>query len=326
AFLSATGIPAVGTYEAAGVVGRKLLDQFLGRVGLSAEEPGDVALREADVVVTIGYDLIEYAPSMWLTGATVIHVDRLPSEVDAVYRPAAELVGEIGRSIERLQEAVGEKRWTLTQDERKAKASITREHDLAFYKNKGGIHPARVVVELRSALKDDDLLISDVGAHQIWLAREFYSFQPRSLLFSMGFQTMGVSLPWAMAARLVDRKRRIVSCSGDGSFLMSAMELETAVRRKLPIVHLVWRDGTYNLVEIQQMAAYGRAHGTKFGNPDIVKLAESFGATGLRVTKPAEIASTLSRAFKVKGPVVIDVPVDYRHNMGLLGKGRLFAD
>jgi len=124
----------------------------------------------------------------------------------------------------------------------------------------------------------------------------------------------------------VSKKRKIISCSGDGSFLMTMMELETAVRRKLPFVHLVWRDGTYNLVEIQQLALHGRVSGTKFGNPDIVKLAQSFGATGMRITRPSQIAPTLARALKVRGPVIIDLPVDYRQNLGLLGKGSLFGN
>ena len=141
----------------------------------------------------------------------------------------------------------------------------------------------------------------------------------------MGFQTMGVALPWAMAARLANPKKKIISCSGDGSFLMSVMELETAVRKKLSFVHLVWRDGTYNLVETKQIYTYGRPSGTKFGNPDIPALAKSFGAVGLRITAPDAIAKTLSYALQLKGPVIIDIPVDYRYNIGLFGKGGVFG-
>ena len=141
----------------------------------------------------------------------------------------------------------------------------------------------------------------------------------------MGFQTMGVALPWAIAARLADKKRRIISCSGDGSFLMSAMELETAVRLKLPFVHVVWRDGSYNLVKIQQEKLYGRSHGVQFGNPDIVQFAKSFGADAYRITRPNQIATTLRKAIKHHGPVVLDVPMNYKHNLGLLGTGGLFG-
>lgn len=326
AFLAHTGIPAIGTFEAAGVVGRALVPQFLGRVGLSAEEFGDRALQKADVVLTIGYDIVEYAPALWATKAKIIHVDRIPAEVDDAYLPQVELVGDVANALGRLAEAIGETRWTLTAEERRLRKSLVTEQARGAAKGGAKIHPARVVAELRKALGDDDLLISDVGSHQLWIAREFFAFQPRTLLLSMGFQTMGVGLPWAMAARMAEPKRRIVSCSGDGSFLMSVMELETAVRRKLPFVHVVWRDGTYNLVEIQQRMLHGRTSGTKFQNPDIVALAESFGATGMRITRPSQIAPTLARAFKVRGPVVIDLPVDYRHNLGLLGKGSLFGN
>jgi acetolactate synthase-1/2/3 large subunit len=324
AFLKKTGIPAVGTFEAAGVVGRELVGQFLGRVGLAAEEPGDVALREADLVITIGYDVVEYAPALWPTVAKIVHIDRLSPSVDAQYAPIAELVGDIVAIVKRLQSHIKHSHWSLTKQERAARQILLGEQARGLARGGIKIHPARLVAEIRKALSDTDIVISDVGAHQIWLAREYFTYEPKTLLFSMGFQTMGVALPWAMAARLAEPKKRIVSCSGDGSFLMSAMELETAVRRKLNFVHLVWRDGSYNLVEIQQMMSYGRTSGTKFSNPDIVKYAEAFGATGLRAETPDTIASTLERAFKIKGPVIIDVPVDYSHNVGLLGKGGLF--
>ena len=325
-FLTATGIPAVCTFEASGVAGRALLGQFLGRVGLAAEEPGDRALREADLVITIGYDVVEYAPSLWPTFAKIIHIDQLSSEVDAHYAPAVELVGDIAGSLNALTNGINEKKWKLTALERAAREKFKKEQAWGMKQKNRTIHPLRLIAELRKALSDHDILVSDVGSHQIWLAREYFTYEPKTLLFSMGFQTLGVALPWAMAACLALPKRRVVSCSGDGSFLFSAMELETAVRLKLPIVHLVWRDGTYNLVEIQQQVAYGRTFGTKFGNPDIVAFAKSFGAEGLRVTKPDEIAPTLARAFKTKGPVIIDVPVDYRYNVGLLGQGGLFGN
>lgn len=325
AFMETTGIPAVGTFEAAGVVGKSLVDQFLGRVGLAIEEPGDAALHDADLVITVGYDAVEYAPSMWAGRARIIHINRLAAEVDAAYDPSSELVGDISHTLHRLQKAIGEKRWKLSARAERARQKLVAEQRQGTAMSGTHIHPARIVAELRKALGDHDLLISDVGAHQLWLAREFFTFQPRTLLFSMGFQTMGVALPWAIGARLAEPHRKIISCSGDGSFLMSAMELETAVRLKLPFVHCVWRDGTYNLVEIQQIAQYGRTSGTAFGNPDIVAFAKSFGATGLRVNHASGLASAFSRALKVRGPVIIDIPVDYRYNAGLLGKGGLFG-
>jgi len=325
-FLRDTGIPALSTYQASGVVGRALSSQFMGRVGLATDEPGDRALRDADLVLTVGYDIVEYAPKYWgRTRAPIVHVDEREADVVAGYDPEVEIVGDIAAALERLGEALQARRWTLTRAQRE----VQRVMEDVLHRSKATrgprIHPARLIAELRAALADDDLLVSDVGAHQIWLARQYFAFEPRTLLFSMGFQTMGIALPWAMAARLHDPRRKIVSCSGDGSFLMSVMELETAVRLKLPLVHLVWRDGTYNLVEIQQLEKYGRAFGTKFGNPDIVKLAESFGAVGMRVAHADQFARTLKRALAMSKPVIIDVPVDYRQNLSLLGKASMFA-
>lgn len=324
-FMEATGMPATGTFEAAGIVGKSLVDHFLGRVGLSVEEPGDVALQDADLVITVGYDVVEYAPSLWAGNATIVHVNQLPAEVDADYEPAIELIGDVAHTLHRLLEGVGHVRWRVSARTERARKKLIEEQEKGSTISGAHIHPARIVAELRKVLGDRDLLISDVGAHQIWLAREFFTFQPRTLLFSMGFQTMGVALPWAIAARLAEPRRKIISCSGDGSFLMSAMELETAVRLKLPLVHCVWRDGTYNLVEIQQLAQYGRTSGTKFGNPDIVAFAKSFGAHGMRVTNPSGLSAAFTKALKIRGPVVIDIPVDYRYNSGLLGKGALFG-
>lgn len=323
-FLKKTGMPAVCTFEAAGVVGRELVGQFLGRVGLSTEEPGDIALREADVVMAVGYDVVEYAPALWITKAKIIHIDRLPANVDADYITTTELIGDIAAIVKRLTSLLANSQWHLTTHEAAAQKILLGEQTRGLTYSGTPIHPARLIAELRRALNDTDIVISDVGSHQVWLAREYFTYEPKTLLFSMGFQAMGVALPWAIAARLAEPSRRIVSCSGDGSFLMSAMELETAVRRKLNLVHVVWRDGSYNLVEIQQQMAHGRIFGTKFGNPDIVKFAKSFGATGLRAKKPEDIAQTFAQAFQTKGPVVIDVPVDYRHNVSLLGKGSLF--
>lgn len=324
AFLARTGIPAVSTFEAAGVVGRELIQQYLGRVGLSIEEPGDIGIKDADLVLTIGYDVIEYAPPMWAKEKRVIHIDRQPSEVDVDYQPLVEVIGNIADSLKAIQDGI-RKQWTMTKREQRAREEIVAEQERGSEIGGFKIHPARLVHELRRVLDDDDLMISDVGSHQLWLAREFFTFQPRTLLFSMGFQTMGIALPWAIAARLADKKRRIVSCSGDGSFLMSATELETAVRLRLPLVHIVWRDGSYNLVAIQQQAAYGKTYGVDFGNPDIVWFARSFGAYAYRVKRPKDIAPTLRRALRHNGPVVIDVPVNYRYNLGLLGKGSLFG-
>ncbi len=180
------------------------------------------------------------------------------------------------------------------------------------------VHPLRLIHELQSLVSDDMTVICDVGSIYIWMCRYFYMFQPRRFLASNGQQTMGVALPWAIAACLVRPGEKVISMSGDGAFLMSAMELETAVRLQCHFVHLVWRDGFYDMVRIQQQAKYGRETAVALGPVDVVQYAEAFGATGLAIHSSDDIGPTLRRALETPGPVLIDVPIDYRENSGLI--------
>lgn len=166
-------------------------------------------------------------------------------------------------------------------------------------------------------VSDDITVTCDIGSHAIWMSRYFRCYRPLGLLISNGMQTLGVALPWAIAASLVNPGKKVVSVSGDGGFLFSAMELETAVRLKAPIVHLVWNDSTYDMVAFQQEMKYNRTSGVDFGNIDIVKYAESFGAKGLRVNSPDELADVLKQGLDAEGPVLIDIPVDYSDNVHL---------
>lgn len=178
-------------------------------------------------------------------------------------------------------------------------------------------HPLSVIESLQKRVDDSMTVAVDVGSHYIWMARHFRSYEPRHLLFSNGMQTMGVALPWAISAALLRPNTQIVSVSGDGGFLFSSQELETAVRLNLNIVHLVWRDGTYNMVKFQEEMKYGKSAGIHFGPVDIVKYAESFGATGLRVEKSGDLEKVLDQAFATEGPVVVDIPIDYSDNKKL---------
>jgi acetolactate synthase-1/2/3 large subunit len=180
------------------------------------------------------------------------------------------------------------------------------------------VHPTRLVHELQKVMRDDMTVCVDMGSFHIWLARHLVSFRPRQLLFTNGQQTLGVGLPWAIAASLVRPGEKVISISGDGGFLFSAMELETAVRLKCNLVHLVWIDGAYDMVRFQQMAKYGRAAGVEFGPVDVVRFAEAFGARGLKIESPDQIAPTLKAALEMQGPVLIGVPVDYRDNDRLM--------
>lgn len=322
-FLEKTQIPVIGTFEAAGAVSRSLAHLFIGRVGLKIEEPGDQALKTADVILTIGFDPIEYNPSYWHQNSIpLIHIDELPADPDTHYQPAIEVIGDIAHTLDSLIERIST-HYSFHPQAKKAQKNLYKK--IHYQKNSSGINPHDFIHQLRTVLDDSTTVISDVGSHQIWLAKHFLSYEPRTLLFSMGFQTMGVALPWAIAASLARPKTNIISLSGDGSFLMSAMELETAVRLKLPITHIVWRDGSYNLVKIQQQDKYTKEYGISFGNPDIVQFAKSFGAQSFRITKSSQITSTLKKALALKKPCILDVPIDYRKNLSLLRPTELLS-
>lgn len=313
-------LPVVSTFEAAGVVPRDLVGRFVGRVGYVRNQPGDEVLQKADVILTVGYDMVEYDPTAWHagSGSVIIHLDENPAGLDRAYQPAVELLGDIGRNLdgvaERLRLSAGEE-W---QEVSRARAALLEEQGRGATLSGKPVHPLRFMHDLRQTIGDDVTVTCDVGAHEIWMARYFFSYEPRRLLFSMGHQTMGVALPWAVGAALARPGERVVSVSGDGSFMMTCMELETAVRLKLPIVHVIWRDGTLNLIQQLQLRDYGRTFGAAFNDPDFVKLGEAFGAAAFRITEPAQIVPTLKKALAVGGPALIDMPVDYSDNAELV--------
>ena len=319
--IAKTNMPIVSTYQAAGVVPREHFDRFGGRVGLFRTQPGDRILDAADLVITVGYDPIEFEPALWNRGKkrNLIHIDVVPEDVDNDYRPEVELTGNITATLRALTERITGSTPTtsaeLLQEVARERAAFAK---LAVGLNGTPVHPARLVHELQTLLSDDMTLCLDMGSFHIWMARHLYSFRARQILMTNGQQTLGVGLPWAIAASLVRPTEKVISISGDGGFLFSAMELETAVRLKCNLVHLVWIDGFYNMVAIQEMAKYGRLSGVKLGPVDVVGFAEAFGAKGLKIERPEEISSTLKKALDMQGPVIIGIPVDYRDNHRLM--------
>jgi len=321
ALLAKTKLPVVCTYQGAGVVPRELFDLFAGRVGLFHNQPADKLLDAADVVLAVGFDPVEYDPSLWNQGRKrpIVHIDPVAADVDKDYRPQLELTGDIASTLRALATRVERK--TISADAQLL-AEICRERAQlgahAATLNGAPVHPLRLVHELQRLMSDDMTLCLDMGSFHIWLARYLYSFRARQVLISNGQQTLGVGLPWGIAACLVRPSDKVISISGDGGFLFSAAELETAVRLKCNLVHLVWIDGAYDMVRFQEEAKYGRASGIDFGPVDVVPFAESFGARGLRINTPDEIAPTLQRALAMQGPVVVGIPVDYRDNHQLM--------
>jgi acetolactate synthase-1/2/3 large subunit len=319
--LAGTKLPVVCTYQAAGVVPRELFDYFGGRVGLFHNQPADRLLDAADVVVAIGYNPVEYEPGLWNHGRRrhLVHIDAVGADIDRDYQPQVELTGDIAATLRALATSLERKPPSAAAD---LLSQIARDRaqfaERAAAMNGTPIHPMRLVYELQRLLSDDMTLCLDMGSFHIWLARHLYSFRPRQVLITNGQQTLGVGLPWAIAACLVRPGEKVISISGDGGFLFSAAELETAVRLKCNLVHLVWIDGAYDMVRFQEVAKYGRASGVEFGPIDVVTFAESFGAKGLLIRKPEETATTLKRALALEGPVVVGIPVDYRDNHRLM--------
>ncbi|MGI8907880.1 MAG: acetolactate synthase AlsS [Candidatus Sumerlaeaceae bacterium] len=319
-FLSNSPIPVVCTFEASGVVPRELLHCFVGRVGLFHNQPGDQLLDRADLILTVGYDEVEYDSALWHVDskAKLIHLDFIEADIDGTYQPDAEVIGEIASTLD----AIGRNaRPAVAESETKLVATLQRqlwaEIDEGKTITSTPIHPLRFIHDLYNNLPDDVTVACDIGSVYVWMARYFVIHQPRHLLFSNGQQTLGVALPWAIAATLARPGKKVVSISGDGGFLFSAVELETAVRLRAPLVHFIWRDGSYDLVRIQQMMKYGRESGVRFGEPDLVKFAESFGAAAFRINSPDDLVPTLRKALEMQGPVIIDVPIDYRDNLKL---------
>ncbi|HVS40388.1 MAG TPA: acetolactate synthase AlsS [Gemmataceae bacterium] len=319
--LARTKLPVLCTYQGAGVVSRELFNWFGGRIGLFHNQPADRLLDAADVVVAVGYNPVECEPGLWNQGGErqVVHIDAVPADIDRDYRPQVELTGDIAATLRAL--AAQLERKTPSADAKllsEIAGDRERFADRAAALNGVPIHPMRLVHELQRVLSDDMTLCLDMGSFHIWLARHLYSFRARQVLITNGQQTLGVGLPWAIAACLVRPGEKVMSISGDGGFLFSAAELETAVRLGCNLVHLVWIDGTYDMVRFQEVAKYGRASGVEFGPVDVVTFAESFGARGLRIETPDQIAPTLKKALAMQGPVVIGIPVDYRDNHRLM--------
>ncbi|MDT2764547.1 acetolactate synthase AlsS [Enterococcus asini] len=315
-----TGLPVVETFQGAGIISRDLEEHFFGRVGLFRNQPGDMLLKRSDLVIAVGYDPIEYEARNWNAekDARIVVIDEVPMEIDQYMQPEVELIGSIAQTIEKLSERIMD--YHLSGDVADYLATLQEKlsnGDKNFEAVAGRVHPLEVIDVLQKAVTDEMTVTVDVGSHYIWMARHFRSYEPRHLLFSNGMQTLGVALPWAISAALVRPNTQIFSVSGDGGFLFSAQELETAVRLKQNIIHLVWNDGSYNMVEFQEEMKYNRSSGVHFGPVDFVKYAEAFGAKGLRATTKAELEAAIQEGLATEGPVIIDIPIDYSDNKEL---------
>jgi acetolactate synthase-1/2/3 large subunit len=316
AFASSLGIGVTTTFMAKGVMDYR--DPLAEpAVGLRAKEASQFGLEDADVVIAIGYDLVEWSPNQWNAQRrkTIIHVDSMPAEIDWYYLPAIEVVGEIADSLDALRAALAAHHETwptpnFGSDEEEELRRFADDSDMP-------LKPQRVIGAIRDALGDDDILISDVGAHKLWLSRLYPTAQPNTCIIANGFAAMGIALPGAIAAKLVFPERKVIAVSGDGGFLMNCQELETARRMKTAFPTVIWKDGRYGVIELNQTRRFGRPFGIEFGNPDFVQFAQSFGLPGFRVDAADDLLPVLRRALDLDLPSLIEVPVDYRENLHL---------
>jgi acetolactate synthase-1/2/3 large subunit len=299
-------------------------------VGLQARDHVLSGFDRADLVVCVGYDLVEYAPSSWNPDGRkrVVHIDTQPAEVDRGYRPEVELVGDIDGTLRRLLAAVqprgiGGRDATARHESKEilvhADLRVQLLQELAAHEAADAwpVTPQRAIADLRRVLGPHDIVVSDVGAHKVWVARLYQTYEPNTVIISNGFAAMGIAIPGAIAAALVHPERKVVALCGDGGFLMNSQELETATRVGADITVVVWRDDGYGLIDWKQRNEFGRPFGVEFGNPDFVAYAQSFGIPAFRPATTADLASTLAQAVAVPGPSLVEVPIDYAENLRL---------
>jgi acetolactate synthase I/II/III large subunit len=324
--LAVTDLPVVETFQAAGVVSRELEDHFVGRVGLFRNQPGDILISHADVLVTVGFDPVEYDPRLWNSdpARTLIHIDEVPADIDNRYQPTLELRGDLTATLSAMIPLLSGLRLNDTMNSDIAEQRGALRNIDADARNRPqtdvGVNPAALVLKIRELIDDDTTVACDIGSHYIYMARHFRVYQPRRLLFSDGQQTLGVALPWAMAAAMVRPGTQVVSVSGDGGFLFSAQELETATRLGLSFTHVIMRDNAYDMVAFQEQLKYGRTSGVQLGDYDITHYAAAFGAKGIRVSSITEFDAALKQSLNEPGITVIDVLVDYSRNTELFAE------
>ena len=309
-FVRATGIPVAETFMGKGLLPPDS-SHALGSVGLQAGDYDMAGFGEADLVLAIGYDLVEQSPETWnpKRDKRVICIDSEPAETDAYFMPEVELVGDIYHVLARLGE---ECRHVPHQGgSAKLREVVLGRFEQAKDDDSFPMQPPRALWEIRQALARDDILISDVGLHKLWIGRMFPAYEPNTVLIANGLAGMGFAVPAAIAAKLVHPARRVVTVNGDGGFLMNCQELETAVRLGTPFVNVIWENRQYGSIVWKQEKRFGTHFGTDFTNPDFVKLAEGFGMPGWRCEAPEDFGAHLQHALTLDVPSVIVLPIDY---------------
>ena len=314
-FAETLKIPVINTMMAKGVIP---FDNpySLWTVGIPMEDYQTKVLERASLVIAIGYDIIEYAPAKWhLSQADIIHIDTMPADINKNYEPAVEVVGDITDSLSRiLEKAARLQKPTYALDIRRR---MVEEHESYASDQSFPVKPQKALIDCRRVMGEDDIIISDVGANKVWIARHYNCYKPNTCIISNGFATMGIAVPGAIAAKLVHPNKKVLAITGDAGFMMNCQEFETAYRLGTNFVTLIFNDCSYGLIKWKQDMQFGHHAYVDFTNPDFVKFAESVGAIGYRIEKTEDLLPTLEEAFTQDQPVIIDCPVDYGENMKL---------
>jgi len=306
-------IPVINTMMAKGIIPYDN-PYSLWTIGIPQRDYANVVIDEADLVIAIGYDIVEFAPVKWNAEGKhkILHIDVRPSHINKLYQPDGEVIGDISYALNQIS-----MRCTRTLEPlhaMKIKKIMKEEHDSYENDISFPMKPQKILHDIRKVMGKEDILLSDVGAHKMWIARHYNCFMPNTCIISNGFATMGIAVPGAIAAKLVNPNQRVLAVTGDGGFMMNCQEFETALRIGTPFVTLIFNDGSYGLIKWKQHDAYGESYFVDFDNPDFVKFAESMHAKGYRISKAEELLPTLEKAFQQTVPVIIDCPVDYAEN------------
>ncbi|QDI89227.1 acetolactate synthase large subunit [Candidatus Nitrosopumilus sp. SW] len=330
-FAEKTKICSINTFMGKGVIPDDW-NTHLHTLGIKDADHALQAVLDADVVISVGYDLVEYSPKMWneKLDKKIVHIDFTPAEVYTYYRPDVEIVSDVQYAVDQILEEMNQQcgvnkelvsypRKKMPEEFQKIRNEVTErintfENDSAY-----PMKPEKIILDVRKELERSDIVISDVGTHKLWIAKVYNTYEPNTCIIPNGFASMGFALPGAIGAKLAFPEKTIVAMSGDGGFLMNVQEIETAVRLKIPIIVIVWIDDGLNLIKLKQNHEFGQSVATEFGNPDIVKLAESFGAKGFYAKTVKEFQKYVKAAKKEKSiPTIIGVSVDYSRNPILL--------
>ncbi len=315
-FAEKLNIPVANTFMAKGVIPFRHRCA-LGSAGLQANDYTSCGFDRADVIICVGYDVVEYHPYLWhpTRDRKIIHIDNLPAEVDAHYPVAVGVTGDIRHSLARIAEQARPHDGNHIRPLRERLVEEMNQHrdDTGF-----PVKPQKIIWDLRTAMGLEDIVVCDVGAHKMWMARMFRCEYPNTCIISNGFASMGIAVPGAIAAKLAYPERNVVAVTGDAGFMMNSQEIETAIRYRLPVVILIWSDSSYGLIEWKQMNEFKRSSNVHFDNPDFVKYAEAFGAKGYRVESAGDLPTILEEALANDTVSIIDCPVDYRENIKLM--------